>query len=129
MSHGENFNDRGRMLLADTNIFIDFLRQRTVTDEFAEHLSEGEALLHPYVEGELYLSGINAEVKDLLHYLPRADVVDHQFVLRFIERYAAKIRGVGYVDIHLLLSATQMGAKLMTRDQYLLRLLEEIPHI
>lgn len=112
------------MLLADTNIFIDFLRKRHAAEELAASLERGEALLHPYVEGELYLSGINAEVKQLLNYLPRAVVVEHDTVLQFIEAYSEKIRGVGYVDVHLLLSATQMGARLLTRDQGLLRLME-----
>lgn len=112
------------MLLADTNIFIDFLRKRHAADELASSLTRGEALLHPYVEGELYLSGITAEVRDLLNYLPRAVIVEHEHVLSFIEAYGTKIQGVGYVDLHLLLSATQMGAKLVTRDQGLLRLME-----
>lgn len=112
------------MLLADTTVFIDFLRKRNGADELEASLAEGQAVLHPYVEGELYLSGIAPEVKELLTYLPRAVVVEHEFVLRFIERYAGKITGIGYVDVHLLLSAAQMGAKLITRDQGLSRLIK-----
>jgi len=112
------------MVLADTNIFIDFLRKRNSAPDLVASLAEGTVLLHPFVEGELYLSGIASEVKELLRYLPRALLVEHTLVLRFIERYAEKIRGVGYVDIHLLLSATQMHARLLTGDQALRALAE-----
>lgn len=104
------------MVLADTNIFIDFFRKRADSEEFARLLENGEVLLHPFVEGELHLSRIPPEVKALLTYLPRAHVIDHELLLDFVEKYRDKIRNVGYVDLHIYLSAAYEGARLLTRD-------------
>lgn len=116
------------MVLADTNIFIDFLRGRENSATFARHLENGEVLLHPFVEGELYLSGIPNEVKELLGALPKAPIISHETLLAFIERYQDKIRKVGYVDLHLFLAAAHENARLLTRDSGLLRLDEELSH-
>ena len=104
------------MVLADTNIFIDFFRKRAESAELTKLLENGEVLLHPFVEAELHLSRIPAEVKALLTYLPRAHVIDHQLLLDFIEKYGETIRNVSYVDLHIYLSVAYEGARLMTRD-------------
>lgn len=104
------------MVLADTNIFIDFFRQQADSAEFGKLLENGEVLLHPFVEGELYLSHIPRAVKELLTFLPRAHVIDHQLLLDFAGKYGDKIHNVGYVDLHIYLSAAYEGARLLTRD-------------
>lgn len=114
------------MVLADTNIFIDFFRKRTDTEGFSRLLENGEVLLHPFVEGELYLSRIPKEVKELLAYLPKASLIDHTLLLNFIEKYEEKIRNVGYMDLHLFLSAAYDGATLLTRDQGLVELMQAL---
>ncbi len=104
------------MVLADTNIFIGFFRERTDSADFGKLLENGEVLLHPFVEGELYLTHIPRSVKELLTFLPRAHLIDHQLLLDFVGKYGDKMRNVGYVDLHIYLSAAYEGARLMTRD-------------
>ncbi len=88
-----------------------------------QHLLElGQVLGHPWVTGELAVGQLRQreEVLGLLSALPTAEVVTSPEMLRFIDRFRLKGRGVGLVDVQLL-AATRLtvDARLWTRDRRL----------
>lgn len=108
------------MILVDTSVWIDHLRRGD--DALARCLDDGEVLMHPFVLGELACGNLQHrdEVLALLQDLPRASVADDEEVLYFIDRHMLMGRGIGYVDAHLLASASLSDpASLWTRDQRL----------
>lgn len=107
------------MLLVDTSVWSDHLRRHDAA--LARLLEAGEALVHPFIIGEIAcgLFPRRAETLALLSALPAAPLLGLSEVLGFIERHALAGRGVGFVDIHLLASARVAGAKVWTRDKRL----------
>jgi len=109
------------MILVDTSVWIDHLRQ---TDPILTRVLEaGQALVHPYVIGELALGNLQhrAEVIEALRGMPAALPASDREVLHFIETQALYGLGIGYVDAHLLASTRLTpGAELWTRDKRLL---------
>ena len=115
------------MILVDTSVWVDHLR---VGDpHLVSLLDEGNVVIHPFVIGEIALgtlAGRNA-VLALLQDLPSAPVADSMEVLLFIERNAIAGRGIGYVDLHLLASASlSADITLWTRDRRLGNLAETL---
>lgn len=108
------------MILVDTSIWIDHLRQG---DELlSELLGMGQVLAHPHVVGELALGNLKDRnlVLDALKDLPQVPVARDDEVLRFIEVNALFGMGIGYIDAHLL-GAVRLapGTRLWTRDKCL----------
>ena len=115
------------MILADTSVWIDHLRQGDPS--LATILEAGRVMMHPFVVGELACRNLNrrAEVLMLLRELPPAPVATDDEVLEFIERRGLMGRGIGYVDVHLLAStALAGGARLWTRDKRLAAVASEL---
>jgi predicted nucleic acid-binding protein len=92
-------------VLADTSIWIDHFRRRDT--KLAEFLDRGEAVMHPFVVGELLLGHVPriAEVIDDLGRLPKTIVAGSDEVLEFISRRKLPGSGIGYVHAHLLAAA------------------------
>lgn len=90
--------------------------------ELAALLASRVVMCHPFVVGELacgYLPQRDA-VFLALSRLPPAPVVGHDEVLAFVNRHALAGRGIGWVDAHLLASATVAGrVSLWSRDRRL----------
>jgi predicted nucleic acid-binding protein len=108
------------MILVDTPVWIDHLRKGVPA--LAAVLEEGQVLMHPFVLGELACGQLRnrEEVLRLLGDLPPAPTATDREALRFIERRSLMGRGIGYIDIHLLASASLAGAaRLWTRDKRL----------
>ncbi len=108
------------MILVDTSIWVDHLRAGNT--KLAALLTEGTALTHPFVIGELALGGFRQRRAVLIDLsdLPEAVVATDAEVLRFLDRHALFGRGVGYVDVHLLAAARLTAdAKLWTYDRRL----------
>ncbi|TDE09655.1 type II toxin-antitoxin system VapC family toxin [Jiangella asiatica] len=108
------------MILVDTSIWIDHLRDRD--DALVELLVSGRVLCHPCVIGELALGNLRHrdEVLRLLHGLPRATVATDGEVLTLVGRESLHGRGIGYVDAHVVASARLTAhATLWTRDKCL----------
>lgn len=108
------------MILVDTSIWIDHLRQGDPT--LVRLLSAGQVLAHPFITGELALGSLRnrAAVLDALDELPRASVATDQEVLRFIETAQLFGQGIGYIDAHLLAAVRLApGSRLWTRDKRL----------
>ena len=75
------------------------------------------------VVGELACGNLRnrQEVLTLLGNLPEVTVAAHDDVLFFIERYRLMGRGIGYVDIHLLVAAAlSEPTRLWTRDKQIM---------
>jgi predicted nucleic acid-binding protein len=109
------------MILVDTSIWIDHLRQRD--ERLSGLLDQGRVLSHSFVIGELAL--VNLQNRDAilgaLQDLPQAPVATDAEVLGFISGNALHGMGIGYIDAHLL-AATRLapGTMLWTRDKRLL---------
>jgi hypothetical protein len=109
------------MILVDTSIWIDHLRQGDET--LVALLAAGQVLIHPFVTGELALGRLRKrdEVLDALQCLPQAAVATEQEVLAFIAGNSLAGAGIGYIDAHLLAAVRLTpGTALWTRDQRLL---------
>jgi predicted nucleic acid-binding protein len=109
------------MVLVDTSVWIDHFRRGDL--RLAGFLDRGNAVMHPFVLGELtlgHLPGI-AEVIDDLRRLPKAAVANTDEVLEFIVDRKLPGSGIGYVDVHLLAAAALVPETLVwTRDRRLL---------
>lgn len=109
------------MILVDTSIWIDHLRQRD--ERMSKLLNQGQVLAHPFVIGELALGSLQNRTAILgaLQDLPQAKVATEDEVLRFIQQNAIYGIGIGYIDAHLLAAVRLApGATLWTRDKRLL---------
>ena len=105
------------MILVDTSVWIDHLRQSDPTlVELLEAVAVGT---HPLVIGELAVGSLRnrAELLALLDELPRAPVADENEVLALINAHQLHGHGLGIVDVHLLASTLLApGTSLWTRD-------------
>lgn len=109
------------MILVDTSIWIDHLRQGN--EHLVQMLGQGRVLAHPHVLGELALGNLQNRnaVLGALNELPRVPVATDDEVLQFIEANAVFGRGIGYTDAHLLAAVRLApGTKIWTRDKRLL---------
>lgn len=113
------------MILVDTSVWVEHLRRGL--PRLATHLQEGEALIHPWVIGELACGNLRnrSQVLELLQGLPAATVASDAEVLMLIERDQLMGRGIGYVDAHLLASARLSHCRLWTQDRRLAVVAEE----
>lgn len=123
------------MILVDTSIWIDHLRQHD--ENLSKLLNQGRVLVHPFVIGELALGKLRDRdtLLDALQNLPQAPVATEGEVLQFIQTNSLYGVGIGYIDAHLLAAARLLpGTSLWTRDKRLLAaatnlgLLEHIVH-
>lgn len=104
------------MILADTSVWTRYLVRAKQRDErFASFVAEREIVCHPWVFGELLLAGISPLVAREIENLDFLPVVAHAEVVTFVRQVHP--RGVGWVDVHILLSAIQSGAYLWTFDE------------
>ena len=113
------------MLLADTSVWVAHLKQPQGHAELIAGLEQGIVTTHPFVEGELLLSG--APVGVLLAGVPFLPVAPHNEVRAFLETLRKPVRGIGWVDVHLAYSALVHRQRLLTRDGALLAFLEGLP--
>lgn len=86
-------------------------------------LEDGDVLVHPFVIGELALGGLKrrAEILGLLRELPGAASAGNDEALEFIDRHELAGSGIGWIDVHLLVSAALERAALWTMDRRLAR--------
>lgn len=108
------------MILVDTSVWIDHLRQGTPL--LAEFLEKNDVLMHPWVIGELALGNMRnrAETLGLLEALPRAPLISDGDVLQFMSDVKITGLGIGLVDAQLLASTRAIpGTLLWTHDRRL----------
>lgn len=109
------------MILVDTSIWIDHLRQGD--ERLSNLLNQGQVLAHPFVIGELALGNLQnrGAILDALQDLPQSPVATDSEVLGFIQENFLYGRGIGYIDAHLLAAVRlSPGATFWTRDKRLL---------
>lgn len=107
------------MILADTSVWINHLK--SCSARLSTFLNDNDVYCHPYVIGELACGNLKnrTELISLLHNLPQATVADNHEVLHFIEKHRIMGKGLGLIDIHLLVSCMLTGIHLWTLDNQL----------
>jgi predicted nucleic acid-binding protein len=106
-------------MLVDTTVWVDHLRRGdAVLASLLEHL---QVTVHPFVVGEIACGHLKNRrtVVAALRRLPAVPVIAHDEVLKFLEDNKLMGRGLGWVDVHLLVSAMAAGESLLTRDRRL----------
>ena len=107
------------MILPDSNIWIEHIRKSD--PRLVAFLSQGQILTHPAVIGELMLGNLTKRksiLQDMLGLEPAVTAKDSE-VIDFIEQHKLYGRGIGFVDVHLLVSAKLSEAILWTNDKRL----------
>jgi hypothetical protein len=92
-------------ILVDTSVWIDHLR--TGKNALVQALTDSRVITHDAIIGELALGNLahREPFLDSLQRLPRAVAGTHLEVMRLISVGQLQGRGVGYLDVHLLVSA------------------------
>lgn len=106
-------------MLVDTSVWIDHVRR--AEPRLIALLDENDVDVHPFVIGELACGHLRPrdELTALLHQLPSLPTVDHDEAVVFVERHRLQRHRIGWIDVHLLASATLARATLWTRDRRL----------
>jgi len=107
------------MILVDTSVWVEHLRSGAVGLEAL--LIDGHVVCHPFIVGELACGELKnrREILSLIHDLPTASCADDDEVIQFIDDNGLMGKGLGYIDIHLLMSALLTGIPLWTLDKRL----------
>ena len=108
------------MILVDTSVWIDHLHATVAP--LVDALEREEVVTHPFIIGELACGQLRHrdEMLDLLDALPLALVATDRETRQFIETHQMMREGVGYIDVHLLVSVMLTPAALLwTRDRKL----------
>lgn len=108
------------MILVDTPVWIEHWRSEV--PHLSDLLDGEQVLMHPMVIGELACGNLRDRVQALefLSDLPEVTIAFSDEVLVFIERHRLMGRGIGYVDVNLLVStALHESARLWTVDRRL----------
>jgi predicted nucleic acid-binding protein len=107
------------MILADTSIWIDYLRGQN--DRLAKYIQQDRLAMHSMILGELALGSFKDRQKLLRSCasLPLISTVSHEVVMELIDEFSLMGKGIGWVDANLIASVSQDSAKLWTRDKRL----------
>jgi predicted nucleic acid-binding protein len=113
-------------VLVDTSVWVDHLRKGN--PQLAGLLDEGQVVSHRFVIGELACGTLRRrdEILGLLAALPAAPVVEHDEVLEFLDAHGLAGRGLGWIDMHLLASATLGQCAVWTLDKALGRVAADL---
>ena len=114
------------MTLVDTSVWVEHLRHGS--NELRALLDSERVLCHPFIIGELACGSIKnrVEILDLLKALPRVLIAEHDEAMHFLHEKRLYGRGLGWIDVHLLASASLSKAALWTVDRPLKRAAEEL---
>lgn len=107
------------MILVDTSVWVEYLRFGT--NGLGALLADGKVACHPFIIGELACGNMEnrKDILSLLHRLPQVLRAEDDEVMGFIEYQRLMGKGLGYIDIHLLVSARLTGISLWTLDKRL----------
>jgi predicted nucleic acid-binding protein len=106
-------------MLVDTSVWVDHLRRRNAT--LVGLLEQAQVWTHDFVIGELACGNLaqRDRVLSALAELPRAPVARHDEVRAFLDAHRLMGRGLGWIDVHLLASATLGRLPFWTLDKRL----------
>ena len=105
------------MILADTSIWVDHLRNRNL--EMEKRLIRGQIVMHPFIVAEIALGSLHNRRKKLddMDALLEVKVAQLNEVRHMIEAHALYSKGIGLTDAHLIASCLMTpGTQLWTRD-------------
>ena len=105
------------MILADTSIWVDFLRKGN--PEMKKCLRQGQIVMHPFIVAEIALGSLRQRRKRLddMEALVEVEVAKLSEVRHMIEERALYAKGIGLTDAHLLASCLMTpGTQLWTID-------------
>jgi predicted nucleic acid-binding protein len=107
------------MVLADTSVWIAHFRYGK--PELADYLTNGFVYMHPWISGELACGNLKNRKATLsdLHALPSAQVASDQETFDWLERHHLWGKGLGWIDIHLLVSSVLSNCQIRTLDKRL----------
>jgi len=107
------------MVLVDSSVWVSHFHAGN--SELEALLNDGRVVCHSFIIGELACGNLKNrnEILSLLQSLPVAKQAEHKEVLQFIEVNQLMGKGIGYVDAHLLASATLTGVQIWTKDKRL----------
>ena len=105
------------MVLVNSSIWVDHFRRGNAG--LILKLEQGEALIHPWILGELATGQLRQRAKILtyLKCLPSLTEVPLLRLLSFVEEFQLYSKGLGLVDCQLLASAIESKSSLMTLDK------------
>jgi hypothetical protein len=115
------------MILADTNIWIDFFRSREPV--LRELLEQNQVVMHPCLVAELALGSLRDRALTLakLDAMKQARVADLRDIRRMIEARKLYAKGIGLTDAHLAASCLLTpGTRLWTRDHALCEIAQSL---
>ena len=92
-------------VLIDTRVWLRFLRGEEAGLVAQSWITSGQALVHPFVIGELLLGGLSAENEALLRSLTWSAPPSPEELYDFIRRHHLAGTGIGWVDAALLAAA------------------------
>ena len=81
------------MILVDTSVWVGHLS--TGNRRLVALLERGQAMIHPFVIGELVLGGLPTRARSFVRQLPLATIASDDEVLAFIDRHALVGAGIG----------------------------------
>ncbi|WP_158787003.1 type II toxin-antitoxin system VapC family toxin [Granulicella sp. L46] len=105
------------MILADTSVWVDHLRNRN--PEMEKYLGRGQILMHPFIVAELSLGSLRNRQSTLgaMESLLEVKVAALSEVRHMIEAHTLYSKGIGLTDAHLIASCLiTPGTQLWTRD-------------
>jgi predicted nucleic acid-binding protein len=107
------------MVLVDTSVWVFHLRAGNA--ELETLLNKSQVMCHQYVIGEIACGNIKnrTEILTLLQRLPQVTHAKHEEVMGFIETHKLMGKGLGYIDLHLAVSAKLSGISMWTLDKRL----------
>ena len=107
------------MVLVDTSVWVEHFRKGYVGLDVL--LNNNQVVCHSFVIGELACGNLKnrQQILSLLHVLPGAFHAEDKEVMHFIEIHRLMGKGLGYIDMHLLVSATLTQIPLWTLDKRL----------
>jgi len=104
------------VIIIDTNVWVSFFKGDKKAYLLKDLIVDNEVILHPYIYGELLLGGITQKTVSLLESLKTLSITEEQLVYYFIMKNKMQNRGIGWVDVNLLVSALSEKHLLFTFD-------------
>jgi hypothetical protein len=106
-------------VLVDTSVWIDHLRSSST--RLIELLGARRALVHPFVVGELACGSLRSrnEFIGQLLVLPHTTPASDDEAMQLLESHKLYGKGLSWVDMHLLASATITRCSLWSADKAL----------
>lgn len=105
------------MIIADTSVWVEHFRRRDTA--LGRLLVDSIVVLHPFVLGELLLHGLpkRGGLAAALIELDQAPLATPSEAAAFITWAKLAGTGVGYVDVHLIISARMLpNGRILTLD-------------